>query len=258
MTLVSIIITVYNRDKFLSFAIESALNQSYKDLEVIVVNDGSIDKSGNVATQYPVKYVFQKNKGAASAKKLGVSVSKGEFFCCLDSDDILHPEYIQRCTDEMQNSDKNAFVWTGTTFFGDINKIASPIPLVWRYSTYRLLGSQIGGALTRRKAYDEIGGFDASYKIKEDRDLMIRIALNGWNCRCINEPLYYCRTHSGQLSSTGKHERWLSRKHPILPFYNFYYFILRSFIELMRDPRISLRRLNSEVRRRLFSLRLFD
>lgn len=93
---VSIIITCYNYGRFVSDAISSALAQTYPDIEVIVVNDGSTDDSHKVISQYldKIHYINQKNQGAAQARNNGVSVATGDFCICLDGDDWISPNYI--------------------------------------------------------------------------------------------------------------------------------------------------------------------
>ncbi len=86
--LVSVIIPVYNRDRYLAEAIESVLSQTYPAIELIVVDDGSSDRTAEVAQKYPITYHFQPNGGISSARNAGIALAKGEFFAFLDSDDI--------------------------------------------------------------------------------------------------------------------------------------------------------------------------
>ena len=94
--MVSIIIPVYNGEKFISKAIESALNQTYKPIEIIVVDDGSTDKTEEIVKQYNVKYFYQDNSGPSTARNRGISIAKGEYIAFLDADDIYLPNKIER------------------------------------------------------------------------------------------------------------------------------------------------------------------
>jgi glycosyltransferase involved in cell wall biosynthesis len=98
--LVSILIDNYNYGRFLSKAIDSALNQEYQNLEVIVVDDGSTDGSRKIIESYGerIKPVLKENGGQSSAFNAGFAVSKGEIICLLDSDDIFGPQKIERIT----------------------------------------------------------------------------------------------------------------------------------------------------------------
>jgi glycosyltransferase involved in cell wall biosynthesis len=86
--LVSIIIPVYNGAKYLRQAIESAMKQSYKNIEVIVVDDGSTDNSSEIAKCYDVKYLYQQNQGPSAARNNGIIASAGEYIAFLDCDDV--------------------------------------------------------------------------------------------------------------------------------------------------------------------------
>ncbi len=88
--LVSVVIPTYNRSLFISDAIESVLNQTYEQIEIIVVDDGSTDKTREIVERYgsSVKYIFQKNSGPGSARNKGIRMSSGEYIAFLDSDDL--------------------------------------------------------------------------------------------------------------------------------------------------------------------------
>jgi glycosyltransferase involved in cell wall biosynthesis len=99
--LVSILINNYNYDRFLSKAIDSALNQEYQNIEVIVVDDGSTDGSRKIIEGYGgrIKSFLKENGGQASAFNAGFAISKGEIICLLDADDKFYPQKIERITE---------------------------------------------------------------------------------------------------------------------------------------------------------------
>lgn len=97
---VSVIVPIYNVDKFLDKCIESIINQSHKNLEIILVNDGSLDLSGKIADEYAVKddrikVIHQKNSGVSSARNSGINVATGEYICFADGDDYLMSDYVE-------------------------------------------------------------------------------------------------------------------------------------------------------------------
>lgn len=99
MPLISIIIPVYNVEKYLSVCLDSVLNQTYKDLEIILVNDGSTDNSGVICDLYArkdnrIKVLHTDNNGVSSARNAGIECANGELICFIDSDDTVEENYI--------------------------------------------------------------------------------------------------------------------------------------------------------------------
>src|SRR5690606_1422900 len=96
INLISVVIPCYNYGHFLPIAIESVLNQTYLNKEIIVVDDGSSDNTAEVATSYEeVKYIYQKNRGLSAARNLGAAHSNGEYLVFLDADDWLYPKALE-------------------------------------------------------------------------------------------------------------------------------------------------------------------
>ena len=93
---VSVIIPVYNGEQFLGEAIESALNQTYENIEVIVVDDGSTDHSMDVALEYGVQVISKANGGTASALNAGIVSSTGEWIKWLSADDVMYPDALEK------------------------------------------------------------------------------------------------------------------------------------------------------------------
>jgi len=112
MPLVSIIINNYNYGHFLREAIESALNQTYPNIEVIVVDDGSTDNSREIIAEYEDRIipVLKENGGQASAFNAGFAVSRGEIICFLDSDDVWLPNKVDRVVEVFQTAEDVALV----------------------------------------------------------------------------------------------------------------------------------------------------
>ncbi len=98
--MVSVIIPIYNIESYLSKCLDSVLRQTYTDLEIILVNDGSTDKSGIICEKYAekerrIKYIYQKNEGLSSARNTGLRVASGDYILMVDGDDALHPQMIE-------------------------------------------------------------------------------------------------------------------------------------------------------------------
>ncbi len=101
MKIFSIIVPLYNNQKYLSNCLDSIVNQCSKDIETIIVNDGSTDNSGNIADKYAKKYSFinvihQSNQGVSAARNVAIKKSKGRYLVFLDSDDILYNGFFQK------------------------------------------------------------------------------------------------------------------------------------------------------------------
>ena len=102
--LVSIIIPVYNVDKYISSCIESVINQTYKNIELILVDDGSSDKSGEIIDNYiekdsRIKVIHKKNSGVSAARNTGIDVARGDYICFADGDDWLMEDYVEHLLD---------------------------------------------------------------------------------------------------------------------------------------------------------------
>ena len=98
--LISVVVPVYNVENYVKECLDSILVQSYSNLQIIIVNDGSTDQSGIICEEYAkkdsrVEYVYQKNKGLSAARNKGISCAKGEFICFVDSDDYVHKKYVE-------------------------------------------------------------------------------------------------------------------------------------------------------------------
>ena len=97
--LVSVIVPVYNVSQYIKCALESLINQTYKNIEIIVIDDGSTDSSGHICDAYSkkdkrIRVIHQENKGLSAARNIGLAMMKGEMVAFLDSDDAVHPKFI--------------------------------------------------------------------------------------------------------------------------------------------------------------------
>ena len=98
--LVSVIIPVYNAERFLAAAVESVIAQTYKEWELILIDDGSLDRSNEICDQYAAQYahikvIHQSNQGVSAARNAGLEVAQGEFIAFVDADDVIAPGYLQ-------------------------------------------------------------------------------------------------------------------------------------------------------------------
>jgi amino acid adenylation domain-containing protein len=207
---VSVVIPAYNSSKFLPEAIESVLNQTYPDVEIVVVDDGSTDATKVVCDRYPtVKYIYQHNQGVSMARNTGIRISQGAYLIFLDSDDCLLPEAVEIGVNCLTAHPEMGFVF-GSYLFRAINpdgsystqKLFEDPPAVASYAT--ILAAQhklqCGTVMFQREAIESVGGFDLNLAVMEDLNLFLRVARIFpiyFHDRIVSEYRY----HGGNVSS---------------------------------------------------------
>jgi len=184
---VSIIIPTYNRSQFVTEAIDSVLAQTYKDYEIIVVDDGSTDNTSEILEPYQdkIRYIFQENQGLSAARNTGIKDARGRFIALLDSDDLWLPGKLAK---QMAALDKNgdvAFVYSNFVFIDEVGgflKVAYKPKTVVSGHIFedvllcRTAPSYPSTWLLKKECFDEVGLFDTEFKRSEERDIGVRIA----------------------------------------------------------------------------------
>jgi len=179
--LVSIIIPTYNRYDLLLGAIESIKNQTYKNFEIIIVDDGSIDKTCRLQSDKSVVYLHQKNKGPAAARNSGVKLAKGEWIAFLDSDDLWCREKLRLQMDFVkENSEYNIFYtdesWIRNGKYVNKKKFHKKYHN-WIYpQCLKLCFVGISTLLIKKNLWKKFGGMDETMPVAEDYDLWLRLA----------------------------------------------------------------------------------
>ena len=183
--LVSIIIPCYNAENYIGEAIVSSINQSYNPVEVIVVDDGSVDNSLNEIKSFSnIKYTSIPNSGVSAARNVGINMSNGKFVKFLDSDDILTKSAIYEQVQQLAKlDDHRSIVFGGGTWFEDKRRgnISYRSRCAEESRIDYILKVNPGSPfpLHRRSHLLEVGGFDESLPWAEDYDLHIRLTLAG-------------------------------------------------------------------------------
>ena len=108
--LISVVVPVYNTQEYLIDCLNSIINQSYTNLQIILVNDGSTDQSGEICENFKrkdsrIEYIVQKNGGSSAAKNAGISHAEGQYICFVDSDDYVHEQYVQTLYDCLMSNE---------------------------------------------------------------------------------------------------------------------------------------------------------
>jgi glycosyltransferase involved in cell wall biosynthesis len=198
--LVSVILPVFNGELFLGEAIESVLAQTWSPVELVVVDDGSTDRSAEIARAYPLTYVRQENSGVAAARNRGIEVARGELLSFLDQDDVWLPQKLER---QVAALERDAGAGICSCRFEMFLEPGHEIPS-WADAGL-LEGShrtpQVGTLLVRRELFDEAGPFDTSYFAANDTDWFLRTRDLGVRVAVVEEALQRYRIHSGNASA---------------------------------------------------------
>lgn len=198
---VSVIIPSYNHGKYLFEAITSVFNQSYKNIEVIVVNDGSNDNTEYVSTQFElVKYYKTENRGVSHARNYGIKKSTGEYIICLDADDTLKENYIDEVIKYINQYD---IVSTNFQMFGESNNFSQIKNGLINYNNLKHRNHVHCAAIFKREMFDKINGFDEKMLLGyEDWDYWRRAARLGYSIYVIKDALLNYRKHSVSRNKT--------------------------------------------------------
>ena len=208
MPIVSVIVPVYNRDGTLERAVSSILTQSFRDLEVIIVNDGSVDCSARVARKLALKddrvrlIEYSDNRGAQAARNIGASHSKGEWIIFFDSDDLMLPYNIEVLLAAAQQQGTHVAYSDCIVRRNDGEQLFG-LPALSGSVYGDLLcapGPMYQGMLMRADAFREIGGFDESIVAYQEWDTSIRLA-RLYQFAHVDQPLFvYDCTGSDTIS----------------------------------------------------------
>lgn len=219
MSKISVIIPACNQARYLPDAINSALEQSHPDVEVIVVDDGSTDHTPDVTAGYDslpnVKLVRQANAGLAAARNRGFEEATGDYICFLDSDDFFTKDKLAKQAALLDENPDIGFVYCDIiTVDPDGNAVAEQCSVA---RPDRVLSGNIfqslllGGyfpphtVMLRRSILDELGGFDLPCEGHADYEMWLRISAAGHSAVFLNEPLAFYRTHPDSMSKNGEH-----------------------------------------------------
>lgn len=205
---VSVVIPCYNQGRFLREAIESARGQTYPHVEVIVVDDGSTDRSAAVAAQLGARCIRQANRGPSSARNRGVTSSTGEYLIFLDADDRLLPHGVEANLAAFEAHPEAAFVSGWSRHIGPRGEpvpwsILPPPPPEGHHYAAALDTSywtSVTSILFRREPLIAKGGFDERLPACEDWDLYVRLARDNEVYTHQAGPIFEYRQHPDSLS----------------------------------------------------------
>ena len=219
----SVIIPLYNAERYISRTLQSVLSQTYKNIEIIIVDDESPDDSVKVCQQFTdprIKIIHQKNRGLAGSRNTGIRNASGEYIAFMDADDIWLPEKLAKHIAHLENNPEVGVSFSRSAFIDENDK-----PLgIYQITKLRditpldiLCRSPIGNgsaAVFKKAVFDDIKFqdnlygyvedyyFDDNFKLSEDIECWVRIAIQtNWKFAGLAEPLTRYRVHSQGLST---------------------------------------------------------
>lgn len=205
---VSVVISAYNSMSYLPKTLESVLQQTFTDFEVLIINDGSTDHILSWASEIVdprVKLISQENKGVAEARNTGIKHAQGEYIAFLDADDLWDPTKLEKQIQCFESNPDVGLVYTWTLLVDQQGKSLGAVTAahvegyVWEKL---LLGDVVGSgssAVIRRSCFNKVGLFDSELPFTADCDMWARIAAY-YPLVVIKEILVYYRQHPSGMS----------------------------------------------------------
>lgn len=238
---VAVIIPCYNYGQYIEEAVESCLASTYKNIEIIVVDDGSTDKYTigklkEINEISNIKVIRQNNGGLSSARNFGFKNTDAEYVLTLDADDKIEPTFIEKGVWILENKSEFTFVYSLVQLFGEQNKVWNTSPFDFHYLKYR--NTIPATILIRHSAWEFIHGYDEEMRDGyEDWEFIIRLGKNNLLGYHLNEILFYYRKHHGSMLSGSKRKhkslvKYIKNKHRDV--YKIYSWPLFIVLELKR------------------------
>lgn len=208
-TRVSVVIPCYNQGRFLAQAIQSVLDQDYPDKEVIVVNDGSTDDTAAIASRFGdrIIYIEQPNRGAASARNMGIRASQGEYIAFLDADDVCLPGRLALEAAVLDRRPEVGLVAADAYLIDDSGRVlglkslisgAPRCPEDFRWETVEYCPTT-STVMVRRACFEVVGYFEESLVAGEDWLQWVRIS-HSFSMAYVDQPLILYRQHGSNIT----------------------------------------------------------
>jgi glycosyltransferase involved in cell wall biosynthesis len=240
---IAVIIPCYNYGMYVEESVNSVLASTYKNIDIIIVDDGSTDiytlsVLDKLKKREKLKVVRRENGGLSAARNTGILLTEAPYILLLDSDDLIDPSFIEKGIQILERNIDYAYVYPLVQLFGKQNKLWRTLPFNSFYLKFRnYIPATI---IMRRSVWKEVGGYDEEMREGyEDWEFLIRLSKRGFKGFHINEVLFFYRKHPESMlaGSKRKHRRLFKKirsKHQDL--YKFYYtqFFCFLLVELVR------------------------
>lgn len=213
---VTIVIPVYNGEKYIENCIDSIINQDYSDIQIVIVDDGSTDRTAEIIKKYErVEYYKQAQLGATVARNLGLKMAKGQFIKFLDADDFLAKDSISQQVAHSLLLEADFIVYGHVELIDDYKRTLGKTRIdnsSFNSQIVSLILNNVITALPLHKVeiLKEIGGFDERLKSRQEWNLHIRIAMSGYKFVYRDTLVYYQRNHADPNRISNR--RWVVEK----------------------------------------------
>lgn len=223
--MISVIVPIYNVAPYLNRCLDSLRNQSYKNFEVIMVNDGSTDESGEIAKTYSkiapqFVYIYQENKGQGAARNTGIRAAKGDYLAFVDSDDFVHKDYLKRLHEMMLSNGADISMCSVQRVWDNGRRTTNAITndgtrVIEDVSNYLVKGSfSVWNKLYKKNLFD---GLTFPERMKfEDFALLPRVIERAHKLVSSQDILYYYFWRSGSTTNAVKIQRDILKAQYIL------------------------------------------
>ena len=200
--MVSVIMVTYNRANFIKAALDSIKRQTFRDYEIIVVDDGSRDNTNEIVKKYEgIRYIYQDHSGISKARNTAVKAARGKWIATLDSDDLWKEEKLQKQVDYVRVHPGCRIVYTAFSNFTDIPE--DELDERQKDLLQKIHKWYLPSALIDATLFDEIGLYDEAKSGVEDIDWGFRLKFSGVNIEhCVDETLYLRRVHDSNISNS--------------------------------------------------------
>jgi glycosyltransferase involved in cell wall biosynthesis len=200
--LISTIIPVYNGELYIQEAVQSVLDQTYPEVEIIIVDDGSTDGTSRIVRGFgaPIRYIFQENAGPSAARNKGIASSCGGYLAFLDADDLFMPEKLEKQLLRLQEDPDLDMV------FGQVEQFYSPDlsdeeKKRFTVSKMKLPGIFPSAMLIRRAAFERVGFFDTRLRVGQFLDWYMKAMETGLTLYTLDDVVVKRRIHRSNMTS---------------------------------------------------------
>ncbi len=211
---ISVIIPVFNGEKTIRETINSILNQTFQDIEVIIINDGSTDATLEIIESISdsrIKIFSYPNAGLSASRNRGISLAKKEYISFIDADDLWTPDKLESQWQALQSNPQAAVAYSWTDYIDESSKFLKSGRRVKvngdAFSKLLVANFLENGSnpLIEKTALDKVGGFDESLFAAEDKDMWLRLAAN-YDFVCVEKPQILYRTSTNSMSTNLKRQ----------------------------------------------------